>query len=103
MQIQTFVTKIEKMEVRKIEIIENEINEKVYRHMLVHFDNEDGDRLIFKDKDMSRESTYKRGVIGTLYLRIIDEPIIKTSTKNTDYQYVSDRISITIDKFETAE
>ncbi|MDD6340559.1 MAG: hypothetical protein PUA49_08690 [Butyrivibrio sp.] len=100
MNIQTFTTIMPNMEVRKIEKLENTFNEKTYVTLQIHFDDAEGNRLIFKDKNVERESFYKRGMIGTLTLRIIDEPIIKTSTKNTDYQYVSDRISITIEDFK---
>lgn len=100
MNIQTFNATMNNMEVRKVEKLENTFNGKTYVTLQIHFDDEEGNRLIFKDKNVDRESFYKRGMVGTLTLRIIDEPIIKTSTKNTDYQYVSDRISITIEDFK---
>ena len=92
---QTYVVTKSNMEVRKSEIIETEIEGKVYRHQLIHFDDEEGNRIIFKDKNMN--NIYEKGMVGTLYLRITEDNIIKTSTKNN--QYIGSRINVQIENY----
>ena len=95
--VQTFTVKMNGMEVRKVEEVELEIGENTYRSLNVHFDNEDCDRLVFKDKDMENKDKYQRGTIGTLELTISTENTTKTSM--TGNPYITEKTTITIKDF----
>lgn len=89
------------MEVRKVEKIEGVIKSKdknkkdiEYRYLEVSFDDIDCNRLVFKDKDMSRENFYKRGMIGTLALQTTVEYVSKQGTS-----YVSEKERTVIHDF----
>lgn len=83
--IQTFRAELRNMEVRKVEEVDLEINDKIYKSLAVSFDDENFDRLIFKDKDISNINKYKRGDIGTLVLNISTDSVIKTSKNGKPY------------------
>ena len=95
--VQTFTVKLPKMEVRKIEEVELEIGENTYRSLNIHFDTEDGDRLVFKDKNVENKDKYQRGTIGTLELTISIDNITKTS--KTGIPYITEKTTITIKNF----
>ena len=95
--VQTFTVKMNGMEVRKVEEVELEIGENTYRSLNVHFDNENCDRLVFKDKDMENKDKYQRGTIGTLELTISTENTTKTS--KTGNPYITEKTTITIKDF----
>lgn len=95
--VQTFTVNMENMEVRKVEEVELEIGEKTYRSLNIHFDNEDCDRLVFKDKNMENKDKYQRGTIGTLELIISTENTMKTS--KTGNPYITEKTTITIKEF----
>ena len=95
--VQTFTVKMNNMEVRKVEEIELEIGENTYRSLNIHFDNEDCDRLVFKDKNVENKDKYQRGTIGTLELTISTENITKTS--KTGNPYITEKTTITIKDF----
>ena len=86
-----------KMEVRKLEEVEFEINETTYRSLLVHFDNEDGDRLVFKDKILDNKDKYQRGNIGDLTLTISIDNTIKEGKNGKPY--ITEKTTITIADF----
>lgn len=99
--VQSYISKIENMEVRKVEKIEGVIKSKdknkkdvEYRYLEVSFDDIDCNRLVFKDKDMSRENFYKRGMIGTLALQTTVEYVSKQGTS-----YVSEKERTVIHDF----
>ena len=99
--VQSYISKIENMEVRKVEKIEGIIKSKEknkkdveYRYLEVSFDDIDCNRLVFKDKDMSRENFYKRGMIGTLALQTTVEYVSKQGTS-----YVSEKERTVIHDF----
>lgn len=96
--VQTFTVKMNNMEVRKVEEIELEIGENTYRSLNVHFDNEDCDRLVFKDKNVENKDKYQRGMIGTLELTISTENITKTS--KTGNPYITEKTTMTIKDFK---
>lgn len=75
--VQNFNVQLKEMEVRKVEEVSFEIDDKTYRSLLVHFDTEEGDRLVFKDKIVDNKEHYKRGDIGTLTINIATENKIK--------------------------
>lgn len=95
--VQSFVVKLPKMEVRKVEEVELEIGEKVYRSLNIHFDDEDCNRLVFKDKDMENKEKYQRGTIGTLELVISTENATKTSKSGNPY--ITEKTTMTIKNF----
>lgn len=95
--VQTFSTMIKNMEVRKVEETEIEINEKIYRSLLVYFDDENCDRLIFKDKNIENISKYERGTVGTLELTISTDNITKTSKAGNTY--IAEKTTIIIKDF----
>lgn len=95
--VQTFTVKIENMEVRKVEEIELKFGDKIYPRLNVHFDDENGDRLVFIDKSITRKELYQRGTIGTLTLKIITEDVVKTEENGKSYTY--EKTKIEIDEF----
>lgn len=95
--VQTFAVDMKNMEVRKVEEVELEIGENTYRSLNIHFDNENCDRLVFKDKNMENKDKYQRGMIGTLELIISTENITKIS--KTGNPYITEKTTITIKEF----
>ena len=95
--VQTFNVTRTKMEVRKVEEVEYEIGDNTYRSLNVHFDDEDCNRLVFKDKLIENKEKYKRGMIGTLELTISTENITKTS--KTGNPYIAEKTTIIIKDF----
>lgn len=92
--VQTYISIIENMEVRRVEEIEKIIKAKDKnikdiedRYLEVGFDDIDCNRLVFKDKDMSRANFYKRGMIGTLALQTTTEFITKYNENGKPYTY----------------
>jgi len=75
-QVYHFTAEVKDVEIRKVEDIdasfENSKGEKVETHYikLTCDVGENMDRVIFKDKDMSHIKTYKRGMVGTVVLRV---------------------------------
>ena len=95
--VQSFDVMLPKMEVRKVEEVELEISGNTYRSLNVHFDDEDCNRLVFKDKTIENKDKYKRGMVGTLKLTISTENITKTS--KTGDPYITEKTVITIKDF----
>lgn len=100
--IDTVIAKVENMEVRKISVEERTIKgeagkaDTVYRYIEVGFDDEAGDRHIFKDKAVDEhKDLYHRGDIGTLELSIITEDVSK---KNTTF--VQEKTKVLINDFK---
>ena len=75
-QIYHFTAEVKDVEIRKVEDIdvsfENGKGEMVESHYikLTCDVGEDMDRVFFKDKDMSNLDKYKRGMVGTVILRV---------------------------------
>ena len=97
--VQNFNVKLPKMEVRKIEEVNLEIGDNTYKSLNVHFDDEDCNRLVFKDKLVDNISKYKKGEIGTLVLNISTENITRES--KTGNPYITEKTVITIKDFIT--
>lgn len=95
--VQSFEVALTKMEVRKVEEVELEIGENTYRSLNVHFDDEDCNRLVFKDKAIENKEKYKRGTVGTLKLIISTENTTKIS--KTGNPYITEKTVITIKDF----
>lgn len=97
------IAEVKDLEVRKVEVVENTIKSKeegkpdtTYRYIEVGFDDESGDRHIFKDKAVEEHADlYHRGDIGTLYLQIITEAVSKKDTT-----FVQDRTKVLIHDFK---
>lgn len=98
--VQSFEVNLANMEVRKIEEVELEIGENVYRSLNIHFDDEECNRLVFKDKQIENKDKYSRGMVGTLTLNISTENITKTS--KTGNPYITEKTTITIKDFTEA-
>lgn len=98
MAIQSFMIKMPDMEVRKVDEVEFEIEDKVYRSLQVHFDDADCNRLVFKDKQVENLEKYKRGQIGTLTLAISTDSTIKTGKNGKPY--ITEKTTMTIHDFE---
>lgn len=99
--VQSFEVTLPKMEVRKVEEVELEIGENTYRSLNVHFDDEDCNRLVFKDKAIENKEKYKRGMVGTLKLTISTENTTKTS--KTGNAYITEKTTMTIKDFKEDE
>lgn len=75
-QIYHFTAEVKNVEIRKVEKIdasfENNKGEKVESHYikLTCDVGDDIDRVFFKDKDLTNMDKYKRGMVGTIFLRI---------------------------------
>lgn len=75
-QVYHFTAEVKDVEIRKVEDIdasfENSKGETVESHYikLTCDVGDDMDRVFFKDKDMSNLDKYKRGQVGTFFLRI---------------------------------
>lgn len=95
--VQTFNVTMKDMEVRKVEEIELEINDKTYRSLNVHFDDVDCNRLVFKDKLTDNLPKYERGTIGTLVLTISTENATKTSKSGNPY--ITEKTTMVIKDF----
>lgn len=95
--VQTFTVKMNNMEVRKVEEVELEIGEKTYRSLNVHFDDEEGARLVFKDKVIENLEKYEKGTIGTLTLTIATENTTKTAKNGNPY--VAEKTTMIIKDF----
>ena len=95
--VQTFNVTRTKMEVRKVEEVEYEIGDNTYRSLNVHFDDEDCNRLVFKDKLIENKEKYKRGMIGTLELTISTENTTKISKNGNPY--IAEKTTIIIKDF----
>ena len=91
------------MEVRKVETVEGTIksdrpgtSDTTYRYLEIGFDDEKGDRHIFKDKDVEGHSDlYHRGDVGRLYLTITTEDVSKKDTT-----FVQERTKVYIKDFK---
>lgn len=92
--IQNFKVDLNNMEVRKVEEVTMEIKDKVYRSLQVHFDDEECNRLVFKDKIMDNKEKYCRGDIGTLTLSISTDG--KITNAKDGHQYIKEDTVITI-------
>ena len=95
--VQSFEVSLPKMEVRKIEEVELEIGKNTYRSLNVHFDDEDCNRLVFKDKVIKNKEKYKKGTVGTLKLTISTENATKTS--KTGNPYITEKTTMIIKDF----
>lgn len=101
--VDTVIARVDNYEVRKVEVIEGTIKateagkaDVKYRYIEVGFDDEKGDRHIFKDKAVEEhKDLYHRGDIGTLYLSIITEDVSK---KNSTF--VQEKTKVLIHDFK---
>jgi hypothetical protein len=94
----TFLAEVKDLEVRKVEEDVFTIGDKEYKSLKVHFDDPDCNRIVLKDKDVSRKDSYHRGDVGTVTLRITIEQVAKENKAGNGY--VSDKTTIQIEKFE---
>lgn len=75
-QIYHFTAEVKDVEIRRVEDIdasfENSKGEKVESHYikLTCDVDEDMDRVFFKDKNMENLKNYKRGMVGTFFIRV---------------------------------
>jgi hypothetical protein len=71
-------TVVHNVEIRKVEAYKGTFTTekgetREYSYILLHCDDENGERIYFKDKDMSRADKYARGQVGDVLLRIDSE------------------------------
>lgn len=82
-----FIAEVKDVEIRKVEDVdasfENSKGETVENHYikLTCDVGEDMDRVFFKDKDMSNLKKYKRGMVGTFFIRVDVEEGFGTKAK----------------------
>lgn len=64
-------------EVRKVEMVEGDIVDKEtkaiknhYKYLVISCDDDEGNRIYFKDKNIENEPIYTRGTMGTVHFRI---------------------------------
>lgn len=75
-QIYHFTAEVKDVEIRKVEDVDasfqNSKSETVESHYikLTCDVGEDMDRVFFKDKDMANLEKYKRGMVGTFFIRV---------------------------------
>ena len=75
-QVYHFTAEVKDVEIRKVEDVdasfENNKGEMVESHYikLTCDVGEDMDRVFFKDKDMGNLEKYKRGMVGTFFIRV---------------------------------
>ena len=75
-QVYHFTAEVKDVEIRKVEDVdasfENNKGEMVESHYikLTCDVGEDMDRVFFKDKDMANLEKYKRGMVGTFFIRV---------------------------------
>lgn len=97
---QTFVTTIENAEVRCVKEIKKSFchpltgNPVNYEHLEIGFDDENGNRLTFIDRDMSRKELYKRGTTGTIKLKVITETAVGQAKDGVPYTYEKTKYEI---------
>lgn len=71
-----FMAKVEDVEIRRVEDVDASFTGRDGKQVESHYiklicdEGEDCNRVIFKDRDMSHLTKYKRGQVGTMYLRI---------------------------------
>ena len=94
---QTYTAEIKNLEVRKIEELEYKINDKTYKSLNIHFDNEDCDRIVIKDGNYGNKEKYKRGMIGTAIIRISSDNKIAKAKNGTDY--VTEKMTVQLQDF----
>lgn len=98
-----FIFKIPNMEVRTCEEIPFEITNKetgetkTYRSLRVGFDNEEGERVNLKDRNLEHAEMYKKGTVGTLHLKYAVEGTIKEG--KTGKTYVGEKVVFEINDF----
>lgn len=96
--VQTFNVDMKDMEVRKVEEVEWEINDKTFRSLMIHFDDVECNRLVFKDKIIENKDKYKRGQVGTLTITISTDEAIKTGKNGNPY--ITEKTTITIHEWK---
>lgn len=75
-QVYHFTTEVKDVEIRKVEDIDASFEGKDGKTIESHYIKltcdvgENMDRVFFKDRDMSNLDKYKRGMIGTVFLRV---------------------------------
>ena len=75
--VQVCKAEMRNMEVRKVEDEDLDSCDKSYPRFKISFDDENGNRVIFTDKNRERFDSYKKGQIGTLILKITNESFTK--------------------------
>jgi hypothetical protein len=75
-QVYHFTAEVANVEIRKVEDVDASFEGKDGKTVESHYIKltcdvgEDMDRVFFKDKDMSNIDKYKRGMVGTVVLRV---------------------------------
>lgn len=75
-QVYHFTAEVKDVEIRKVEDINASFEDKNGKTIESHYIKltcdvgEDMDRVFFKDKDMGNLKKYKRGMVGTVFLRV---------------------------------
>ncbi len=94
---QSFLVKIDEVEVRKCSQVNYKNNGKNLPGLKVEFDDNECNRLVFIDKNMDHEKDYGKGAIGTLILKIRTESVIRMSKEGN--QYVGEDTKVEISEF----
>lgn len=75
-QVYHFTAEVKDVEIRKVEDVDASFEGKDGKTIESHYIKltcdvgEDMDRVFFKDKDMGNLKKYKRGMVGTVFLRV---------------------------------
>lgn len=75
-QVYHFTAEVKDVEIRKVEDIDASFEGKDGKTVESHYIKltcdvgEDMDRVFFKDKDMGNLEKYKRGMVGTFFIRV---------------------------------
>lgn len=97
-QIYHFTAKVEDVEIRKVEDVDASFEDKNGKTVESHYIKltcdvgEDMDRVFFKDKEMSNLEKYKRGMVGTFFIRVDVEEGFGSKAKFlvTDFKAVTE-------------
>lgn len=91
-----FDAEVKNVEIRGVKPITDSFTSKdgklvEYKYLEIACDDEYGERIYFKDKNVANVSKYKRGMIGDIKLRIDVETGFKGRTKITLIEFIENK------------
>lgn len=95
-QVYHFTAEVKDVEIRRVEDIDASFTSKDGKVIDMHYIKltcdvgENMDRVFFKDKNMGNLNKYKRGMIGTVYIRLDVEEDFGSKTKMTVIDFKED-------------
>ena len=74
---QSYNFALKNMRIKEIEEVEIETNGDICRSLNVYFNNEAGERFVFKDRNVRNRDFYNKGDIGTLTLNNLTKKVTR--------------------------